>query len=343
MIKIKKSNFENFIGYLKKDFCVYAPAKEGKKYAFKKIDSIKDIANDLLNVDKSPKEIFFPQSEVLFQYSEEGMKVPERKEKPYAIWGMRNCDTKSFLMLDKVFGDAHQIPDKDMYKDPYWIEKYKTSVIFNIACNEPVSTCFCNWFEGGPFEKKGADVFVVDTIDFYFMEAVSGKGKKVLANYDKTEDVSKKELPTITELQSKAESYLSQKIDISNLFDKLSQIWDEPVWEEISEKCVNCGACAFVCPTCHCFDVTDEGKNEKGKRIRLWDSCMFPLFTKEASGHNPRAISVQRFRQRVMHKYNYFMDNYDEHLCTGCGRCVLVCPVNVDIREIIKTILDHKI
>ncbi len=123
----------------------------------------------------------------------------------------------------------------------------------------------------------------------------------------------------------------------------MSEIWDEPIWEDISTKCINCGACTFVCSTCHCFDVTDEGKGKKGQRIRLWDSCMFQIFTREASGHNPRGMSTQRVRQRIMHKYNYFMDNYDQHLCTGCGRCVQVCPVNLDIREVIKQVLDYKL
>ena len=148
-------------------------------------------------------------------------------------------------------------------------------------------------------------------------------------------------MKTIEKVQETAESYLAEKEDISSLFSKTKEIWNEPIWDEIAAKCVNCGACAFVCPTCHCFDVSDEGKGNKGKRIRLWDSCMFAIFTKEASGHNPRSQSTQRVRQRVMHKYNYFMDNYDEHLCTGCGRCVVVCPVNLDIREVIKKIIKY--
>jgi ferredoxin len=229
-----------------------------------------------------------------------------------------------------------------MYKDPYWKEKYDNCLVFNLACNEPLSTCFCNWFDGGPFDKTGSDIFIVETDDSYIFEAVSDKGKKFLNDCKITENASDKEIKKIEKLKETAESYLAEKEDISSLFSKTKKIWDEPIWDEIAAKCINCGACAFVCPTCHCFDVSDEGKGNKGKRIRLWDSCMFAIFTKEASGHNPRSQSTQRVRQRVMHKYNYFMDNYDEHLCTGCGRCVVVCPVNLDIREVIKKILDYE-
>jgi ferredoxin len=129
---------------------------------------------------------------------------------------------------------------------------------------------------------------------------------------------------------------------LEGLGEALNDLFNDEVWEEMSAKCVNCGACAFVCSTCHCFDVQDEGKGGKGKRIRIWDSCMFPIFTKEASGHNPRHLSKERFRQRVMHKYSYFVDNYGESLCTGCGRCIVACPAGVDIREVIKNVLSYQ-
>jgi ferredoxin len=343
MIKFKKTGLKDFIEFVQQEYDVFAPVEEGKKTAFRQIKSAFEIVHGIVNTDLSPKNVFFPQSEVLFQYAEEGLKVSERNAKPIAVWGMRNCDTSSLKMLNEVFGDAHQQPGKDMYKDPYWKEKYDNSLILNQACNSPLSTCFCHWFERGPFDKTGSDIFVVNTGDHFILEGVSDKGKDFLEKYKKAEPATKEDQTKISELKDKAESLLGEKTDISNLFDKLGKLWDEHIWEEISAKCVNCGACTFACSTCHCFDVTDEGKGKKGKRIRLWDSCMFQLFTREASGHNPRGLSTQRVRQRFMHKYNYFMDNYGEHLCTGCGRCVQVCPVNLDVRELIKSVLNYKI
>jgi len=342
MVKIKKTGLNELIDFLKQSYDVFAPVEENNKSEFKQIGSAFEIDHSLNNSVTSPKNIFFPQAEVLFQYDKNGMKVPELKDKPIAIWGMRNCDTKSLIMLDKVFGNAHQMPEKDMYKDPYWIQKYRNCLIFNIACNEPLSTCFCNWFEGGPFHKEGSDIFVTESTEYYILEGISTKGIDFLNNFKKTAAVEKNDLKEIDKLKQKAESYLNKKTDVTNIQKKLNSIWDDPIWVEISGKCINCGACTFVCSTCHCFDVSDEGKNKTGQRIRLWDSCMFQLFTREASGHNPRGASIQRVRQRVMHKYSYFMDNYQEHLCTGCGRCVQVCPVNLDIREVIQQVLNYQ-
>ncbi len=343
MLKVKKDKINGLIGEFLKDYLVFAPVKDGSRSKFKKITDPAEISTGTVKSERSPKDVFFPQSEVLFEYDTNGVRISDNEEKPYLLWGVRNCDTKSIRMLDKVFGNAHQAPDKDMYKDPYWKKKYDTSVIFNFACTAPLSTCFCNWFGGGPFDETGSDVFVVETDGDLILKGVSEKGKALLEKLSVTIEAEKKDEELAETAKKKAEEMMSKPTDISNLFEKLSTVWNEPVWQKLAAKCVNCGACAFICPTCHCFDVSDEGKNGRGKRVRLWDSCMFPIFTMEASGHNPRGNSTQRVKQRVMHKFNYFMENYGSHLCTGCGRCIVVCPVNFDIREVIKGILDHKI
>ena len=115
-------------------------------------------------------------------------------------------------------------------------------------------------------------------------------------------------------------------------------MYDDPFWDELHLKCLGCGACTYLCPTCHCFDIVDEGNAVRGKRVRNWDTCQFALFTHHTSGHNPRQSGKERMRQRVMHKFNYFVENQGEIACVGCGRCVRNCPVNLDIRAVIEGI-----
>ncbi len=341
MVRLEKQKLDDFISELSADYSVYAPGKVGGKTEFIQVKPGDEIELTRPVTDMSPKNVFFPPAEVLFEYDKNGVRVAEKSHRPIAVWGMRSCDSRSLVMLDRVFGSAIQMPDNEYFQDPYWKEKYDSSLIFGLACNEPLSTCFCNWLGGGPHNRDGMDVFVVDAGDFYLMEPLSDKGIEILNNLSRLTDTVEEDIALSEKLASDAESMMTAMPDIEGLGEKLTAIYDEPVWSEISAKCVNCGACTFSCPTCHCFDVQDESKGKKGKRVRIWDSCMFPIFTMEASGHNPRALSSERVRQRVMHKYSYYPENYGEILCTGCGRCVVVCPVNLDIREVLKRIIAY--
>lgn len=342
MIKINYDNFPAFLDILQEKYQIFAPTKNGSETSFSPIIEASQIASINCNTTLSPKNVFFPQSEVIFTYDKKGMHTPKPAHKPILIWGLHPCDTRSIRMLNKVFGNAYQMPDKEMYKDKYWIDKYEDSLLFTLACNLPASTCFCNWFQSSPFDQKGSDVFVIDTGYAYLMEGVSDAGKKLLSNCP-GEEINQQDKEMINSLKLEAENRLGAVPPLENLLPKLTKLWNDPIWDKIAAKCINCGACAYTCPTCHCFDISDEGNKEKGQRIRIWDCCMFGLFTKEASGHNPRDLSTNRVRQRIMHKYSYFVENYGEYLCTGCGRCVQVCPVNLDIRQVIKQLLEYKI
>ncbi len=340
ILKIKKDNLKQFLEYLAKKYTIFAPVEEDGVSSFREIEKMEigKLKFDFYNTDKPPKDIFFPQTETLFTYDENSQlsTLPQdsannsQLSKPIAIFGVRPCDAKSFTLLDKVF-------DSEKYTDTYWKERYKDALVFTLACNNPLSTCFCNWVDGGPFNKNGADIFLIDIGEAFLAEPCSKKGEevihKLLLQKAAGDDLKKGE-----HLKREAESMISKSIELASLKKSLDSFWDNPLWEETARKCLNCAACTYLCPTCHCFDIQDEGKSGKGKRIRIWDSCMFKLFTQEAAGTNPRPTGKERMRQRIMHKFNYLVETIGEFGCVGCGRCIISCPVNLDVREVIKEI-----
>jgi sulfhydrogenase subunit beta (sulfur reductase) len=343
MIKIEKSKFGKFIQDLSADYKVFAPAGEGRQSSFLEVSSADQINTAMLKPMNSPKAVFLPQTEILFKFSDEPIQSKEKSDKPLFFWGARSCDARGLNLLNKVMGQSIQKPGDPAFQDPFWKARFDNAIILTLACNEPESTCFCHWTGGHPFSKNDGDLWAVETETVYLIEPISDKGKVFIEGLSGYKSPSKDELSLIQTLQKKAESFLTSGVETEILKDKLPQIWDDPLWDEISVKCVNCSACAFICPTCYCFDIQDEGKKDRGKRIRTWDCCMFPIFTKEASGHNPRSLSRDRVRQRVMHKFSYFSQIYGESLCTGCGRCIHICPVNLDIREVVKQFLKMKL
>ncbi len=173
------------------------------------------------------------------------------------------------------------------------------------------------------------------------MKAITEKGEQVLdqAGWDASGDADAFDI-----LAKEAEEKISSAIETDRI-EKLSakDLFDAPFWEDVAFACINCGTCTYSCPTCWCFDIQDETKGNNGQRIRNWDSCMSPLFTLEGSGHNPRGIKYQRVRQRFMHKLKYYGDKYNDGIqCVGCGRCIKLCPVNIDIRNVGQTMNNYQ-
>jgi len=330
---IEKSKMPILIQELTKEHEVFAPVKKESLVSFEKVSSGNETCLDFQNTKKPPKEVFFPQTEILFTYKV-GKKGVEIEEAPalrrnIVLLGVRPCDARSFVLLDKFFSSGEN-------KDLYYLEKRGNTTIIGLACNHPLSTCFCTSIGGSPFGKEGVDLLLQDLNDKYLIETVTEKGEELIEKFPWLKDAEKADMEKAKRLSEDAEKAIRSKVSIEGVSKKLDRMFDDPIWNQIHQKCLGCGVCTYLCPTCCCFDVLDEA--DRGERVRIWDSCQFPCFTLQGSGHNPRPSGKERMRQRIMHKFNYFVKNFGESFCVGCGRCVRECPVNLDIRETIGTI-----
>lgn len=335
---LSKSEVPKFIEAISSQNTVYAPVNEGDLTLFKQIQSPSEINIDFSNSDMPPKALIFPQTETLFKYvpGKKGKIDPvQLNEKKSVIFGIRPCDAKSFAILDQVFtGD---------YEDPYFNARRKNSVLVGLSCSKPGPNCFCTSFDDSPASAKNVDVLLTDIGDGYYVEVTSSKGKQLIAIADKllkpaeVSDQEKKQ-----EKEKRVIEKISRRQNTIGVPEILDRLFESPFWKSVALKCIGCGTCTYLCPTCHCFDIQDESSVTKGARVRVWDTCMNPEYTLQASGYNPRPSRTNRLRNRIYHKYEYFPKNHNSFACVGCGRCIDKCPVNIDIIDIMTKVGELK-
>jgi sulfhydrogenase subunit beta (sulfur reductase) len=326
---IEKQKFADFAkAFVEEGYKLYGPVPDGEEITLAEIADNAQVAFDYTNFKMSPKNFFLPQSEVLCRFcrgeiTEDAVANAEK----IVLLGIRPCDARAIWLMDKVF---LQEPADSCYK-----QRRDNAVVISAACISPDSTCFCTSVGGGPAATEGSDILLTDLGDRYLLEMVTPKGEEFLGQFSRlTKNAGKKEISQKGKIAEEAASRI-EKMDLDSIAERFAEAFESDLWDATSQKCLGCGICTYFCPTCHCFDVTDETIREKGRRVRTWDSCMYPLFALHASGHNPRPAQKERTRQRFMHKFSYSVDNYGELFCVGCGRCIHYCPVNIDLREVI--------
>jgi ferredoxin len=340
---LQKKSFPKWLEKLEA-YEIYAPVKNDNSWSYEAINNPSDTDLDFPNTVQAPKKIINPQREIFLEFARsEGNSVelnevlPE--EKPGVIFGVRPCDAKALMLTDLVFsGDV---------KDEYYGRRRRQTTIVGLSCNTPPSpNCFCISVDGSPHSQDGFDILMTDLGDRYFVKSLTKKGNALIdlgkSLFTAPKENDKKELKNA---HTESEKKLKRQIkDVEKIPPKLKEMFESPFWDEESLSCLRCGICTYLCPTCHCFDISDEVTSVapfKGYRVRTWDNCQFPDFTMHSSGHNPRPDKASRLRQRIMHKYQYFVERYGHYQCTGCGRCVSKCPVGIDIIEVLNKVRDY--
>ena len=340
MLKISLDKLDKLFEAISASQTLYIPVdREDGAAEYKKYESGMKLSS-ALNTLRSAKDFFFPQTENLVDFKVEGknieIKETVKEDEDFVVFGVRACDVKSFDILDRVFLAD---PVDNFYKN-----RRDHGIIVSMACTRPAETCFCQTF-GIDATAPAGDIECHRTADAVYLEAKTDKGSKLLESLNAlTEDAD----ASAVEAQKAQTKEVFKKLPLAGLDasafgdGKTNEFFNAPEWKTLSESCLGCGTCTFVCPTCQCYDIKDFNTGHEVKRFRCWDSCMYSDFTRMAHG-NPRLTQVERFRQRFMHKLVYYPTNNEGIFgCVGCGRCMAKCPINMNIVKVMKKLGGNK-
>lgn len=224
------------------------------------------------------------------------------------------------------------------FTDPIYRARRQRVFILSVNCTHPAGTCFCTSMGTGPRVKEMFDLSLTELDDVFVLTIGSQIARRMMTGIP-FEDASGYVLTNVEHKLNHAEQQMRRKLDTTDLPELILEHLDHPYWNEIGKRCLSCASCTQVCPTCFCWDTTDEmsldGKNTK--RTRVWDSCFNPGYSHQAGG-NTRPTIYSRYRQWLSHKLGTWKQQYGTLGCVGCGRCITWCPAEIDITEEVSTL-----
>ena len=324
---VRKGSLEKLYEIIKANGrSVVGPSERNGKISFRRIENYNEIAADYIQTAQSSKETAFPRTEKILDYSKNADGISVRGNdlneiQDIVLWGVRPCDTMGADELSAIFNWD--------YRDEIYNNRKSRITVLGFSCSKADEYCFCTSVGGNPGNTEGSDILFTGPGENgdYLAEIITDKGLQLMSLatdvFEKDRNIEK----------SRYLAEVPVRFDREQIRQKIEKLFENEMWVEQSLKCLGCGACAYVCPTCACFDIQDEAHGRSGSRVRCWDSCGFSLFTLHTSGHNPREVQSQRWRQRIMHKFSYMPDRLSVYGCTGCGRCSRACPADMNILE----------
>ncbi|MCW8927010.1 MAG: 4Fe-4S dicluster domain-containing protein [Xanthomonadales bacterium] len=335
------SSLDDFLGFLAVGRQTYALEQlENGAYCLARADAWQPGLHTLGEYRQTEplKALFFPAREFIGRWGELAGRdpMPER-----IVFGVKNCDLSSLAIFDHVFLDG-------VARDTYYAEARDKTILVSSDCSSQLEVCFCPAVGEQPYARQGFDINIAETPDGYVIESGSEKGKALLESAADYLEPAADELVAVLE-QQRAKRY-SELVEQSHAHGvkpgtdfraAVEGAFDSGLWADFAEDCVECGACNFICCTCHCFLLADgQDANGQAARTKLWDACLFSGFAAVAGGGNARPLRAERLRNRFDKKFSYFPRVMERYACDGCGRCTEACIANIDIRDVLRRAVD---
>ncbi|MGD0460924.1 MAG: 4Fe-4S dicluster domain-containing protein [Tepidisphaeraceae bacterium] len=340
----------------KQDFTVIAPTVRGGVISFAPITSAGEIARGLIDQQEGgsyrlsegepdlyfqyvvgpdgPKRYLFPPVQQLCQIHVEGDRFVHDADPPHAqklaLLGVRPCDLAAMRVQDRVFSNDHEARSK-CPTETFYTEARRQMMAIAINCTRPSGTCFCESMDTGPQARDGFDLAMTELRGGFVVTVGSEQGAKLLQALP-ARPASAAELELAELKMVRAREHMGRHLSTNGLKDLLTHSLEHAQWDDVAQRCLSCGNCTMVCPTCFCSTVTDSSTLAQGSmtRTRRWESCFTHQFSYTTAGPVRNTIRG-RYRHWFRHKLGTWFDQFGCSGCVGCGRCITWCPVGIDI------------
>ena len=341
---LSNSDFDRFLTSLSLSYQVYVPIQKDKHRFYKKFTPSEPVTVGEVRAFEPLKAFFTRAREKVAHNFDEA--VPHPQHKPIAIVGAKACDLKGFKIQDYVFSgrDGKDVPD------PLYVSNRRENLIISSDCTCAIETCFCMALGLMPHPQEGFDINFSNVENGFLVESASPKGQSIIEkNSSLFKQASKEHFNQRERLRSKTASQVMENLKVNDIPHQdrfegiIAKNFESEIWKEEAKTCVECGCCTIICPTCHCFLLYDQKDEASMERLRVWDSCMIKDYARVAGGGNPRAQLWKRLRNRFEKKFDFFPKVAQVYACTGCGRCITGCPAKIDIRRVLRKLVNSHV
>ncbi|WP_081810223.1 4Fe-4S dicluster domain-containing protein [Candidatus Methanoperedens nitratireducens] len=337
---LEKQDLYRWVEYLKIKARLYAPKKKENLFVFGPVKNADEICLDYIPTILPPKKYYFPQKEKLLEFSIKPFKSEKaiKEFEEYILFGVHTCDIAGIQCLDVVF--------REYPEDPNYLNRKEKMTIIGIECFK-----YCDKYAnctsmGNNVPRGGYDLMMVDLGQNFIIHINSEKGERLVVELDYIKEAKPQDLAKLENFRNEKKKMFREELnaplpEVYKAFSEYESFHSE-VWNDVGRRCVACGNCTAVCPTCYCFDIVDELELtlNDGLRYRIWNYCQMDDFAKVATGEDFRKGRNSRQRHRYYRKFKYPVDKYNRYFCIGCGRCSRTCMADIILIETVDSIVD---